>query len=327
MRVHFWSADTGGSALYRCVLPGTAMQWAGHHVTVGQHLPEDWESCDVIVGARVANQEATRMWKVMKDAGIRLVLDLDDDYFHINPTDPDAYQEWIVGGTAARLSANMQIADKVTVCTKTLAHTVGNLSDNVQVIPNGLPAQHLGLPRDYRPDHVVGGWSGTRSTMPELKLAARHLNRIADRKDAHVLLVGCTPEQAREQGMRSPKVYVTGWLPKWEDYAAQVYTFDFWAAPYRDNQFNRAKFPTKALEAGFFGIPLVATALPGYEEFITHGVNGFLVPPGQEHLFGRYLKRLADDADLRQQMGEAARARASQNILQGLGPVWEAALS
>ncbi|MCX4504553.1 glycosyltransferase family 4 protein [Streptomyces anulatus] len=326
MKVHFWSADTTGSALYRCVLPGTAMQWAGHTVTVGQALPEAWGTYDVVVGARVANPEASLMWRRMKDAGVQLVLDLDDDYFHIDPAFGHVYQDWTDRGLQTSLAKNIEIADQVTVCSTVLKDVVGNLHPDVRVVPNGLPAGYLGIPRDYRPDLLTVGWAGTATTVLELPLVARHLNRVADYKSGvDALCVGIDTSRSQAAGLRQ-SVPATGWHPIWEEYAGMVYQFGIWVAPYRDTPFNRAKFATKALEAGFFGIPLIATDLPGYREWITHGVNGYLVPTGQEHLFGRYIKRLVDNPDLRQSMGHAARARASQNILEALGGRWAEAL-
>lgn len=328
MKIHLWSADGEGSAHYRCVLPGTGLSWNGHTVTVGTRLPSDWDTYDVVVGSRVAQPGASQAWQAMKDAGVRLVLDLDDDYFHIETSNRAAYATWVHGGLLDALAKNIALADRVTVCTEALAHVVRDLNDDVRVVPNGLPAQYLGTPRDYRPERLTVGWAGTPSTIEGLHMAARPLNRIVGYREAiEGLLVGPTVHEARDAGVRHPRIATAGWVSGWESYASMVYQFDVWLAPYRDTAFNRAKFPTKALEAGMFGVPLVATDLPGYREFVTHGVNGFLVPVGQEHLFGRYARQLVDDPELRRAMGEKARARASRNILQSLAFSWQEALS
>jgi hypothetical protein len=47
----------------------------------------------------------------------------------------------------------------------------------------------------------------------------------------------------------------------------------------------------------------------------------------REHEWSRYLKQLADDPELRQRIGMAARAEASGSILQAVNRQWEAALS
>jgi glycosyltransferase involved in cell wall biosynthesis len=164
----------------------------------------------------------------------------------------------------------------------------------------------------------------------ELPLAARALTRIADYRrpdggDVRVRLVGITPQEAMERGLKGKRVGALGWVPQPEQYLRDVVSeFDVWVAPYRDIPFNRAKFATKALEAGFLGVPLVASGIGPYRDAVVHGETGFLVPPGQEHLFGRYLKRLVDDPELRQRMGLAARSKASRSILQALNQQWDA---
>ncbi len=63
------------------------------------------------------------------------------------------------------------------------------------------------------------------------------------------------------------------------------------------------------LEAGACRKPVVATRSGGIPEIITDGENGFLVDIGDVDALAERTARLIDDQDLRQRMGEAARAR------------------
>lgn len=332
MRIHMWTADMAGSGWYRGHLPGMALNWLGHQVSVGPRLPADWQQLDAVVGCRVAKPAPSQMWERMRERGVRLVLDLDDDYFHLDPLNRVAYDTWTEQSMRDGLLRNIRLADAVTVVSERLAAVLREHHPDVRVIPNGLPAQYLGLPRDYEADGrpLAVGWAGTSSTIAELPLAARALTRIAEYPrpgGAQVRLVGVTAKQAIERGMRGGRVGALGWVDRPEHYIQAVAGFDVWVAPYRDIPFNQAKFPTKALEAGFLGVPLVASAVGAYTEAVRHGETGFLVPPGREHLFGRYLKQLADDPGLRRRMGEAARAQASGSILQALNQRWQDALT
>lgn len=327
MRIHIWTADEMGSAWYRGHLTGMSLIWLGHQVTVGMRLPEDWERCDTIVGCRIAIPGASEAWRRMKGLGIRLVVDLDDDYFHPDPVNERAASVW-TPALRESLVENMRIADAVTCCSEPLAAVLREYHHDVRVIGNGLPAQYLGTPRDYNPDVIRVGWAGSASTLAELPLVARHLNRIAQTDQVtQVCLVGVSAEQAMGAGARGRRVGALGWVADQGKYLQAVSEFDIWVAPYRDIAFNHAKFATKALEAGFLGIPLIATAIEPYRAAVVHGETGFLVPPGQEHLFGRYLKQLVGDPALRQSMGMAARAKASGQILQVLNQQWEKALT
>ncbi len=324
MRIHMWTADAAGSGWYRGHLVGMSLAWLGHEVTVGMRLPEDWEQLDAVVGCRVAIPGASKAWRQMKTAGVRLVLDLDDDYFHLDPANAQARATWTPALQAA-LTKNIQIAHVVTCCSEPLAAALREHHDDVRVIGNGLPAQYLGTPRDYDPEILRVGWAGSASTLTELPIAARALNRIAQyTRPTLVRLVGITPQQAMAAGLRGGRVGALGWVPDQNHYLQAVGDFDVWVAPYRDIPFNQAKFATKALEAGFLGIPLIASDIEPYRHAVDHGVTGFLVR--RDHEWGRYLKQLVDDPGLRQSMGMAARARASGSILQALNQQWEKAL-
>jgi glycosyltransferase involved in cell wall biosynthesis len=285
-----------------------------------QELTGDWQtSADTVVGSRVARPGPSAGWRQLKDQGTRLVLDLDDDYWNIDPLNVAAHREW---GTKMleSLSANMALADVVTVVSEPLAEVARQHSDNVVVIPNALPAQLMSSVRDYRPDVLRVGWAGTASTVHDLPLAARALRKIADRGDVEVRLVGIDPRQAITAGCMHENIGTFGWIEQ-KDYLNVVSTFDIWVAPYRDTPFNRSKFPTKALEAGMLGIPLLASAIEPYADWIDHDRTGVLVR--HEHEWTRQLKRLVDDPDLRERLGNASRGRASANILQVVNQQWQ----
>lgn len=330
MRAHFWSADTAGSSYYRAQLPGISLQWLGHNVSGGMRLPGDWRDLDTLVGCRVAKQEPTQMWQYLKaETSIRLVLDLDDDYFHIDPSNTEAVRVWDTA-MLGRLADNMAMADVVTCCSEPLAAVLRNYAENVVVIPNGLPAQLLGKPRDYaaegRPLSV--GWAGTSSTVVELPEAMRALNRISRYPrpgGVQVRLVGIDARQAMGLGLKGRQIGALGWVERIEHYLHAVSEFDVWCAPYRDTAFNRAKFPTKWLESSVLGIPLIASDIEPYRRVIRHGENGFLVR--YEHEWGRLLKQLVDDPELRQRVGMTARGEASGSIMQALHVQWQAALT
>jgi glycosyltransferase involved in cell wall biosynthesis len=329
VRIHFWSADEAGSALYRAILPGMSLQWLGHAVSAGMRLPKDWPAVDVVVGCRVAKPEPTLMWQRLKDEGKGLILDLDDDYFHLDPVNQAAVRTWDKA-MLQRLADNMQLADVVTCCSDPLAAVLRDYAADVRVVPNGLPAQYLGTPRDYqaadRPLSV--GWAGTSSTVAELPEAVRALNRISQypRPDGvQVRIVGISPEHAMALGLRGRQIGALGWVERHEHYMQAVGEWDVWVAPYRDIAFNRAKYPTKFLESSILGIPLIASDIEPYRRVIRHGENGFLVK--HEHEWGKYLKLLADNPELRQRIGMAARGEASGSILQALNVQWQDALT
>ncbi len=74
---------------------------------------------------------------------------------------------------------------------------------------------------------------------------------------------------------------------------------------------------SSVMDAQWCGLPVVATAAGGIPELIRDGLTGLLVPVGDAPALAAALRRVLDDADLRQRLGAAGRAAAD--------PTWTAA--
>ena len=69
----------------------------------------------------------------------------------------------------------------------------------------------------------------------------------------------------------------------------------------------REGLPKALLEAAACGKPLVATDVPGCREIVSHGINGFLVPPRNPDALAAAIDSLLRDSALRAKMGQAGR--------------------
>lgn len=334
MKAFFWAAGTDGGAFYRQSLPATGLAWRGHQVAAStkMSLPA-MRDVDAVIGSRIASPEATVAWGKLRAAGIPLILDLDDDYFALDETNAKAHEFWNRDGIRARLQANMAASDLVTVVSEGLAERMREWTTTpVRVVPNLLPAQYLGAPRVYRASPVTVGWAGSSSTIHELPIIARALGKLpALGRDIRVKLVGCTLEEAWRMGVGGPHVTATGWIPDVPSYLKACMAFDIWVAPYRDTPFNEAKYPTKALESAFLGVPLLASDIRPYRDWVsTHGSECGVQLVGAEHLWGRYLKALTDPdvGDfMRQAAGHGGTSAAATSILQSGAQHWEEAIT
>lgn len=77
---------------------------------------------------------------------------------------------------------------------------------------------------------------------------------------------------------------------------------------------DRDGLPNVLMEAASQALPILATAFAGTPEFITDGVHGVLVPPGEPAALADALTRLAGDPGYRQRLGAAALARLVQDF-------------
>lgn len=77
---------------------------------------------------------------------------------------------------------------------------------------------------------------------------------------------------------------------------------------------NRDGLPTVLLEAMSMRVPVVSTDLTGVPEIITPGATGLIVPQNDPGALADALARLLGNANLREQMGDAARAEVARKF-------------
>lgn len=68
-------------------------------------------------------------------------------------------------------------------------------------------------------------------------------------------------------------------------------------------------FPRSILEAMRAGLPVVATDVGGVREAVVDGVNGYVVPVGDQAMLNDRVRTLVEDSELRRRMGHASRNR------------------
>jgi colanic acid/amylovoran biosynthesis glycosyltransferase len=67
--------------------------------------------------------------------------------------------------------------------------------------------------------------------------------------------------------------------------------------------------PVVLMEAMAMEIPCIATWITGVPELIRHGIDGWLIPPGNAEELAAAMAKLIDDPGLRRQLGKAGRVR------------------
>lgn len=82
-------------------------------------------------------------------------------------------------------------------------------------------------------------------------------------------------------------------------------------------------FPMAMIESIECGVPVVSYDCPcGPKEIISDGVNGFLVPFGDEQAMADRICQLIEDVDLRKKMGEAAKKEAKKYQINSIIDRW-----
>lgn len=184
-------------------------------------------------------------------------------------------------------------------------------AQKVHLIPNGIdvaaygtnPSDNAipGLKRDPA-KLLVGTLAGLRAVknLPRLVRAVAPLN-----ERLQLVIVGEGPEReaiAREAHVLGVDLHLAGFMAEpWR----LVGVFDIFALSSDSEQ-----FPISLVEAMAAGLPVVATDVGDVAAMVATENRRFVVPRSDENAMTAALKSIADDADLRIQLGTANRARA-----------------
>lgn len=176
----------------------------------------------------------------------------------------------------------------------------------IEVLPNAvsLPASNdLHRASDRQPTLLFLGDVGQHKGAFDL---ARAFGRVANRFPLLRLVYGGVGEtdqiyRLAAQLELAGRIECPGWLQPKRKRAALAGATIFVLPSHMEGM------PMSLLEAMSWGLPVVATAVGGMPEIVTHEVNGLLVAPGDIDALAAAIARLMGDPGLRERLGSAAR--------------------
>jgi len=299
-------ANPDGCGYHRFWQPYAQLaQRSGHTVVVpppGRHafLPDEDEIAefDVVARQRANGRHWLRAWRRWRQDGLaKLVYEVDD---HILDGDQTDLPDWLAAEVQETVVGCLELADLVTCSTEPLAAELRRHNPNVVVIPNFMHEDLLAIERPRR-EQVTVGWAGGFTHLQDLVEVQQPLrdllHGVSPTPDLHMI----------GHDYRSLVGHVgrfTPWQPNVWSYYQEI-DFDIGLAPLRDTAFNRSRSAIKALELGALGIPVVASDMEPYREFVVDGATGFLCRT-EADWYGR-LRDLVHDAGMRAEMGAKAK--------------------
>jgi glycosyltransferase involved in cell wall biosynthesis len=165
--------------------------------------------------------------------------------------------------------------------------------------------EEIGIPEDALVAGTVGRLVPVKG--PEFMIkASRHI--ISKSPQTYFVFAGDGPLKenlqalARETGTDTNVIFL-GWR---DDVPRILSVFDIFLLPSLNEGMGRVLAEAMAL-----GKPIVASNVGGVPDLVTHGKNGFLVPPKNPEELARYTQLLLEDKDKRETMGRAGKEMAS----------------
>jgi len=316
--------DGTGGVVYRAELPIQALAAQGHraefHVWDQRTEPPPFEQlrqADVVHMWRLFRAPARRLASALKEAGVAVVFDNDDDMTRV-PKNSPAYREMKAARAqvAQELGAMLRLADVVTTTCGELAGRLRRLGGgDVRVVENYVEA---GFVRERRSaaDGVTVGWVAGQEHRGDLKdLRLRRTFEQLLEEHPHVSLVSV----GVDLGVRSERYVHHAFIPL-RELPETIAGFDLALAPIADVSFNRVRSNIKVKEYAAAGVPWLASPIGPYKDLGAEQ-GGRLVP---DHGWSQALDELVTDHDARATLAERAAAWGRTQTVEANVEAWEA---
>lgn len=275
MKIIVYPSDRAGCGHNRIIWPALALAAQGYDVKIAAQNPALVSAgnrivgvaqnidADVVVFQRPCRRQYIEMFEILQKQGIKVVVDFDDDLTRIHPSNPSYgpynYLHEDKGMHQRYGTIASQMVDRVVVTTPRLQEVYGGV-----VVPNGVPAAYLDIPRPKNP-LVTVGYCGHVATHPDdLQVTHGGVNQaLADTKGLSRFLALGDQKTLVNLGIREREPH--GWVPgvHLSKYAEFVSQLDIGIVPLTMEPFNKAKSWLKALEYASLGVAPVVS--PTYD--------------------------------------------------------------
>jgi len=218
--------------------------------------------------------------------------------------------------------------DKITAVsddTRTsLVEKEGFAQNKIEVIYNGIDTQNFYSTQEssrqtiltefhISPERILLLFVGRINSVKNLPLLLRSFAELRKVKPTATLLVVGEGEELEnckklgaELGLSDKDLIFTGLRTQVRDFLACAHIFVL--SSYTEG------LSGALLEAMAYALPVVCTRVGGNPEIVKEGETGFLVPSDDVSAFSQALIKLANDKDLRLQMGLAGQSRVKENF-------------
>lgn len=313
MRVIFIASDNAGGGRVRSFWPALTLR-QDHDVKAWALLAyPKIEPGDVVIIHRPIAPDTLDRVQAAQRAGAIVLVDEDDDLTCL----PASNKFRPSLDVLARHDQAIRMADGLIVTTQALSDVYGPFAKRCWTLPNALPEWVSAIKASMRDEHVRVGWAGIIGTHSiDLEWFAPVARQALE--GALFTTVGDGVKTAAMLGLRTVDGH------DWQIDPLALYKLmaraDIGIVPLQPCPFNAAKSGLKALEYQSLGKPVVVVDLPEQRAVVEHGVTGFVAGTPDE--FAGYVRMLVRDADLRAQMGTAARAHARTLTLERTAGRW-----
>lgn len=316
----------------RLKLPAEEMTRMGvvnpYFLTISMRSLEDATepNMDAVIFSRPHNY---KMIKAYKRQGVKIIVDMDDDFHAIPPEHPG--YKYVGKGDPIYLDAlerSIGMADLLTVTTQELADRLRQFNDNIKIIPNGWSVHTPHWNRKHKVsfsiddvhkdlEPVVIGWAGTITHREDFMECYEAVKDILDIYPGTRIYIGGDHEiyrnfksipELRKKFFEMVPYNLYPWLLGY---------FDILLAPLKDNYFNNAKSDIKLVDAGAKGIPYVASDIPIYDSWSDGGYK-----VSSDHEWGDALAELVINKEKRETLGNLGKDLALDREMWVLARQW-----
>jgi glycosyltransferase involved in cell wall biosynthesis len=229
-----------------------------------------------------------------------IIYQLDDPLFIPYRSPSNGYLSYLkFFGKVKRI---IEMSKVVMVNSTAIREYAAQFNSNIWQVPSVVDTREF----DYRPfpadfSRPCIGWSGSPTTIKNIKLVERPLQEISAADICDIHFIGGTDFDLT--GVRH-----TSQLWRRETEADDLRRIQIGLVPLPNNAWNPHKFIMKTAQYMALGIVPVGTPMASNTEVIRHGENGFLAATDGEWV--EYLTILAKDSTLRSRMSSEAAADA-----------------
>lgn len=282
--------DHGGvSEFYRSVTPYRLLAEAGyieltqnngHNPALVDHLHE----FEAVVFSRPDSWQHSYLLLAAKQAGLRVIVDVDDNLLLIPPS-IGVYDAWHRRGTAEiterlwHFKRNIRLADVFTISTAALGQQLcegrpHRLRSDYLILPNMILAKNWQCPAPESkaeadaivtkpPGEIWIGWWGIYNHWDDWRDIAPYIEPIILKRPQVKLVILGMPELAHlfQEIRRTGQMIIGPFVSPDElgTYRALIKQFDIALAPTNPCPFNESKSDLKILQYGAAGLPVIAS--------------------------------------------------------------------